>query len=260
MLNALNAAATGMIAQQKQVENISNNLANADTVAFKKSRTDFQDLLYHNSTDPGAATSATTQNPTGVQIGSGVKLGGTVRDHAVGAPRPTQRELDVALDGPGFMAFQRPDGELGYSRDGSLRLGNGGRLENVDGFPLMPEIILPADTQGVQISPDGRVSVKLASNQVQELGQIQVVQFANPSGLQATGGNLYATSPSSGAAVPGNAGENGSGRFLQRFLEASNVQPVTEMTDLIRAQRVYELNSKAIGAVDQMMGTLGQIR
>jgi flagellar basal-body rod protein FlgG len=223
MLNALNSAATGMMAQQKQVETISNNLANADTVGFKRSRTDFQDLIYQNQVDPGAATSATTQNPTGVQIGSGAKVAGTARDHSHGAPRVTNRELDVAITGSGFLAYQKPNGEIAYSRDGSLRLGAEGRLENIDGLPLQPEIVVPANTQSIEISPDGRVSVRLASNDVQELGQIQVTTFANPSGLQAMGGNMYEVSPASGAPVPVNPGEQGSGQLMQRFLESPSV-------------------------------------
>lgn len=260
MLNALNSAATGMMAQQKQVETISNNLANADTVGFKRSRTDFQDLLYQNSVDPGAATSATTQNPTGVQIGTGVKVAGTARDHSTGAPRSTSRELDIALDGPGFLTFQKPNGELAYSRDGSLRMGAEGRLENVDGLPLQPEITVPANATGIEIAVDGKVKVRLASNEVQDVGQIQVTTFSNPSGLQSAGGNLYDASPASGAPVPVNPGEQGAGHIMQRFLESSNVSPVNEMTDLIRAQRVYELNSKVISSTDQMMSTLNQIR
>lgn len=260
MINSLNTAATGMNAQQKQLEVISNNLANADTTSFKKSRADFEDLLYNNLKDPGAATSATTKSPTGVQVGVGVKVAGTTREHALGSLKPTGNDLDIAIGGDGFLAVQRPNGEIAYTRDGTLRRGAEGRIENSNGFPIVPEIVIPSGTIGVQISSDGRVSVRNPDNKVTEIGQIQLTSFANAAGLQATGGNLYAVSASSGEPNTVTPGENGTGEIHQSFLEASNVSPVTEMTDMIRAQRVFELNSKVVSASDQMLGTLGQIR
>ena len=260
MINALNSAATGMVAQQKQLEVISNNLANADTTAFKKSRADFEDLLYNNLKDPGSATSATTKSPTGVQVGVGVKVSGTTREHAMGSLKPTGNELDIAIAGDGFLAVQRPNGEIAYTRDGSLRRNPEGRLENSAGFPIVPEIVIPAGTVGIQITADGRVSTRGNDGKVNEVGQIQLTSFANAAGLQATGGNLYAVSPASGEPNTVTPGENGTGEIHQQFLEASNVSPVNEMTDMIRAQRVFELNSKVVSASDQMLGTLGQIR
>jgi flagellar basal-body rod protein FlgG len=260
MLNTLNTAATGMTAQSRQIETISNNLANADTTSFKKSRTDFQDLLYHNLQAPGAATSATTQNPTGVQIGVGVRVAGNVRDHEDGTLRPTQRDLDIAIEGAGFLSVQKPSGEIGYTRDGSLRVGAEGRIETASGYPVVPEMQIPPNSRQIQISFDGRVSVKDEAGQQQEIGQIQLSAFANPSGLQAEGGNLYNVTPASGAPVPGTPMEGGYGRVFQGYLEASNVNPTVEMTDMIRAQRMYELNSKVISTADQMMNALNQVR
>lgn len=260
MLNALNTAATGMGAQTKQLEVVSNNIANADTTGFKKSRADFEDLLYHNEKDPGSATSATTRSPTGVQIGAGVKVSGTTREHAVGSLKPTGGELDLALDGDGFFAIQKPNGEIAYTRDGSFQRGPEGRMETHGGMPIVPEISIPADSLGVQISMDGRVMSRSANGTTQEIGQIQITNFANPAGLQATGGNLYQPSPSSGEPVVASAGDQGIGRIQQRFLEASNVSPVQEMTDMIRGQRVYEMNSKVVSTVNDMLGTLSQMK
>lgn len=260
MINALNAAATGMVAQQKQLEVIANNLANADTTAFKKSRADFEDLLYNNLSEPGAATSATTKKPTGVQVGVGVKVTGTSREHDLGSLKPTNNELDLAIGGDGFFAIQRPDGQIAYSRDGTFKRSAEGRMENANGYPLVPDIMIPAEAVSVGIAPDGRVSIRTSDNKVQEIGQIQLANFANPAGLQALGGNLYSVSPSSGEANVLTPGDAGTGQLHQKFLEASNVSPVNEMTDMIRAQRVFELNSKVVSATDQMMGTLSQIR
>ena len=261
MINALNTAATGMAAQARQVEVISNNIANADTVAFKKSRAEFQDLLYQNIKEPGAATSATTANPTGVQVGVGVKLAAVSREHGQGSLRQTGRPLDVAVGGAGFFAVQKGDGEVVYTRDGGFQMDGEGRLVNSQGFAVVPELRIPPTAQGLSISPDGKVTARVGnSNDITELGQIQITTFANPAGLLAQGGNIYSPSTASGAPVPSTPGEPGVGSLQQQFLESSNVSPVTEMTDLIRAQRVYELNSKVIGSADQMMSTLNQLK
>jgi flagellar basal-body rod protein FlgG len=260
MLNSLNTAATGMAAQTRQIEVVSNNIANADTTAFKKSRADFQDLLYHNVQAPGAATSATTQNPTGVQIGVGAKVVGTMREHSDGSLRPTQRDLDVAIEGDGFLSVAKPNGELAYTRDGSLRIGAEGRIENAAGYPIQPEMQVPQGTSKLQISFDGRVSSINAAGTIEEIGQLQLTTFANASGLAAEGGNLYSATSASGAPIPGTPTDAGFGRIHQGYVESSNVSPVTEMTDMIRAQRVFELNSKVINTADQMMGAINNIR
>jgi flagellar basal-body rod protein FlgG len=262
MINALNTAATGMAAQAKQIEVISNNVANADTVGFKKSRADFQDLLYQNVKDPGAATSATTQSPTGIQVGLGTQLVGVSRENAQGSLRPTGRPLDLAVGGNGYLAFAKPNGEIGYSRDGNLQLNNEGVVVNAQGFPLTPEVRIPPNSQSITISPDGRVQVRVgnAGNDIQDAGQIQLVGFANPSGLRAEGNNLFVETSASGVATPGTPNEGGLGVIQQNYLETSNVQAMTEMTDMIRSQRLYELNSKVVTTSDQMMSTLNQIR
>lgn len=260
MLNALNTAATGMTAQSKQVEVISNNIANADTVSFKKSRTEFQDLLYQNVKDPGAATSATTQNPTGVQIGVGVKLAAVARENSQGSLRATGRPLDVAVQGDGYFAVAHLNGEIAFTRDGSFTTDPEGRITTSQGFPVQPEIVVPPNSSAVMISPDGRVQVAVGNQPPQEIGQIQLTNFVNPTGLKAIGGNLFVPSEGSGAPVPGTPGEAGYGTVGQMFLEASNVSPVTEMTDMVRAQRVYELNSKVISTTDQMLSTINQLK
>lgn len=260
MFNALNAAATGMTSQAKQIEVITNNIANTDTVGFKKSRAEFQDLLYRTDKDPGAATSATTQNPTGIQVGAGSQVSAVAREHTDGQPRGTGRDLDVALGGSGFLAIQRPNGEIAYTRDGSLQRNGDGTLVTSQGYPLVPEITIPQTARGVNIAADGRVSFTGEGNEPQEAGQIQLVMFTNPAGLSAEGGNLYTATVSSGAPTPGNPGENGAGMVLQKHLESSNVNPVTELTDLMRAQRAYELSSKALLSSDQMLQTLNALK
>jgi flagellar basal-body rod protein FlgG len=259
MINALNTAATGMAAQAKNIEVISNNVANADTVGFKKSRADFQDLLYQNVKDPGAATSATTQNPTGIQVGLGTQLVGVSRENTQGSLRPTGRQLDVAIGGNGYLAFAKPGGEIAYSRDGNLQLNAEGVVVNAQGFPLTPEIRIPPNTQSISISQDGRVQARV-NNDVQDAGQIQLVGFVNPSGLRAEGGNLFVETAASGVAAPGTPNEGGLGSLTQNYLETSNVSAMTEMTDMIRAQRMYELGSKVVTTSDQMMSTLNQVR
>lgn len=260
MLNALNTAATGMQAQDKQVSVISNNIANADTVSFKKSRTEFQDLLYQNIKEPGAATSATTTNPTGVQVGVGVQVAAVSRELTMGSPRNTGRPLDMMISGQGYFSVQLPSGEVAYTRDGSFQLDAENRIVTNQGFPLVPEVVIPPNSRMVNIAPDGRVTATLGNNEIAEAGQIQVSTFANPAGLSAEGGNLFVPSQGSGAPVPGNPGQVGYGSVLAQHLEASNVQPVTEMTDLVRAQRVYEMNSKVISSADQMMNTINQMK
>lgn len=260
MFNILNAAATGMTAQAKQVEVITNNIANADTVGFKRSRAEFQDLLYRTDKDPGAATSATTQSPTGIQIGAGAQVSAVAREHTDGAPRYTGRDLDVAMGGAGFLAVQRPGGEIAYTRDGSLQRNADGALVTSQGFPIVPEITIPPNARVVNISGDGRVTYTADGNEPQEAGQIQLVMFTNPAGLAAEGGNLLTATTASGTPAPGNPGENGAGMVLQKHLESSNVNPVTELTDLMRTQRAYDLTSKAVMTGDQMLQTLNAIK
>lgn len=260
MLNSLTTAATGMTAQERQLEVISNNLANTNTTGFKKSRSEFQDLLYQTHTAPGAATSATTQNPTGVQVGTGAKVVATTKEFEQGSPQVTSRDLDFMVSGDGFFSIQKPNGDVLFTRDGSFKLDGEGRIVTSQGYKLLPEIIVPPGTKSISISADGQVNAQGATTEVQNIGQIQITTFINPSGLSSTGDSLYAVTPSSGEPVIGTAGSDGVGSIQQGMLEASNVSPMEEMTAMIRAQRTYELNSKVISTSDQMLSTLGQLR
>ena len=260
-MSSFSIALSGLTASSSDLSVTSNNIANADTTAFKKSRTEFQDLLYRNIKEPGAATSATTQAPSGVQLGTGVQVAAITREHTQGSLKSTGRDLDLAIEGNGFFSVQKGNGEIFYTRDGSFSLDKDGRIVTSSGYPMIPEITVPQNAQAIQIALDGRVSAKVGNGaEVQEIGQIQVTTFANPSGLNSDGGNLFGVSSSSGTPNVGNPGDEGYGRIHSQYLEASNVSPVTEMTDLIRAQRVYELNSKVIGSTDQMMSTLNQVK
>jgi len=260
MLKSLNTAASGMTAQSKQIETISNNIANADTAGFKRSRADFQDLLYQNEIDPGSATSATTVNPTGVQVGLGVKTVGTTREFQQGSARSTGRQLDVMVSGDGFFTIQKPNGEIAYTRDGNWKVDGEGRIVTAAGYTVVPEITVPAETKAINIAPDGTVDAIMGPNDKQQLGQIQLTTFVNPSGLAAEGSSLYARTPASGEPVVGNPGEQGMGMLQQNFLETSNVNSVSEMTDMIRAQRLFEMNSKVMQTSDQMLSTLNQVK
>jgi flagellar basal-body rod protein FlgG len=261
MINALNAAATGMSAQAKQVETISNNLANADTVSFKKSRAEFQDLLYQSIKEPGTATSATTQHSTGIQIGVGTQVSAVSRDDSDGTLRQTSRPLDFAIQGRGlYFSIQTPNGDIAYTRDGSFQIGPEGRLQTAAGLPVVPEIAVPPNARSIEVAPDGRVLARISATETQELGQFQITSFANPAGLQAAGSNLFLASTASGAPTQVEVGSLNAGRLFQGYLESSNVNAITEMTDLIRAQRTLELNSKVIQSTDQMMSTLNQVR
>lgn len=253
MISALKAAASGMEAQQAQIESISNNLANVNTTGYKKSRAEFQDLLYETLQEPGANTSATTQSPVGIQRGMGVKVSGTQRNFEMGNPQSTGRDLDMMIKGDGFFVVQTPNGELAYRRDGTFYKSSNGRIETIDGYALQPEITIPANAVKVEISDDGSVNAVLSDESRAALGQIQVANFVNNGGLKAIGRNLYAATEGSGPANLSNPGENATGSILQRFTESSNVEIVREMTDMISAQRAFEMNSKVIQAVDQML-------
>ena len=253
MIGALNTAATGMATQERQIESISNNLANVSTTGYKKSRSEFQDLLYETIQEPGVATSQNTATPTGIQRGSGARQVATQKIMSGGAPKVTQRELDVAIDGDGFFMVQTPSGQRGYTRDGAFKLDATGRLVNASGFPIEPAISIPPNAGGLTIAQDGTVSFTDQQNQLQQVGQLQLATFINAEGLKAMGGGLYSATPASGPETPMNPGQEGAGVLLQHHLEASNVNAVEEMVNMISAQRGYELNSKVINAVDQML-------
>ncbi|MCA9538424.1 MAG: flagellar basal-body rod protein FlgG [Myxococcales bacterium] len=261
MLRALHSAATGMEAQQTYIDVTSNNLANVNTTGFKKVRANFQDLIYQIHRAPGLSTSASTEAPTGIQVGIGVKTASTQKEFTVGNLKVTNNPYDVAIEGDGFLQITLPDGTIGYTRDGALHIDQNGNLVNAHGFLLEPNIVVPNEALNISIGEDGVVTAVLSAQaQPVQLGQIQTATFINPAGLLADGGNLFRESGSSGPPVVGNPGENGFGPLRGGFLEMANVQVVEEMINLITAQRAFEFNSKAVQASDQMLRELGQLR
>lgn len=250
MLRAFSTSATGMTAQQMTVDTIAHNLANINTVGFKRSMMDFQDLMYVKLVEPGQETAAGIVSPTGFEIGSGVRPASTLKIFGQGEMENTGRPLDLAIEGDGFLKVTGPDGQLRYTRDGSLRVNAEGNLVTAAGYLLEPAISIPADTTNISIGKDGTVSVVSGSDGTPTVvGTIELVRFANPSGLSSEGGNLYAATPASGSETT----VDGTATLQQGFLERSNVQMVSELVNLIKAQRAYEINSRAIRAGDEML-------
>lgn len=261
MIRSLSTAATGMIAQQMNVDVISNNLANVNTYGFKKSRADFQDLLYQTLRAPGTVTSTGNQVPTGIQVGLGVKPAGVTKMFMQGDVRNTENELDVSIEGKGFFQIQRTDGTIGYTRAGNFQLDNSGQVVNVDGYPLYPSMTVPQDATMISIDKEGKVSVKQSSSTAySEVGQIELANFINPAGLLSDGNSLFLESEASGAPVTGYPGSNELGTTQQGFIEISNVSVVEELTQMIMAQRGYEVNSKAVQASDEMLQTATNLK
>lgn len=261
-MRALNVAATGMMAQQLFVETISNNIANMTTTGYKRRRPEFQDLLYQNQRRIGAQTSDVgTMVPAGVQIGLGVRPAAIYRIHEQGDLQSTENRLDMAIQGEGFFVIEMPDGEEGYTRSGQFQISPDGLLVNADGYPLSPNIRIPEEAIQVSISQSGIVEVKFQGQvDTVEVGQIELATFISPAGLEAIGNNILLETTASGPPTIGEPGTENTGTVLQAFLESSNVDPVTEMTMLITAQRAYDLNSKVIKAGDEMMATVTQLR
>jgi flagellar basal-body rod protein FlgG len=254
MIRALSTAATGMDAQQTRLDVTANNIANVSTGGFKKSRAEFEDLMYQTMRAPGTATGASTAAPTGLQVGMGVRTVDTARSHSEGDLQHTGNPLDVAIEGNGFFPIHLPGGDTGYTRAGSLKLDSEGHLVTSEGYALGTEITIPADAQTVTIGADGTVTATVnGQTQPLQLGQIQLATFANPTGLLAEGRNLFKETAASGAPVTGNPGENGIGTLSQGTLEMSNVHVVEEMIDLISGQRAYEVNSRVVKAADEML-------
>ena len=255
MIKALFTASTGLNAQQTVVDNTANNLANVNTNGFKKSQADFQDLIYVNERVPGAVAAQGLQSPTGIQIGSGVRIAGTTKVFTQGGLVNTTNPLDVAIQGEGFFQLTLPSGETRYTRDGALRLNNVGNLVTSDGFLIQPQLTIPQSAVSVSIGSDGTVSVVNAgaTNTSTLLGQLTLVRFQNPAGLSAEGKNLLAESASSGAPITATPGLNGTGLIQQGFQERSNVDVVSELVNLIIAQRAYEFNTKVITTANQML-------
>ena len=261
MIRALYIAATGMEAQQLNIDIISNNLANVNTTGFKKSRGDFQDLLYQTLRLPGAPSGTGTQIPAGIQLGSGVRTASVNRIFTQGDFENTQNALDLAIEGEGFFQILMPDGSVAYTRSGTFKQDSSGRIVTPDGYPLEPPITIPSDALNISIDSDGTVSVLQPSNPVPtEIGNIQLVRFTNPSGLRSIGKNLFVTTAASGEPVTGTPGEDGFGTIAQGFLEASNVNIAEELVDLIVSQRAYEINSKAIQTADEMLHIANEIK
>ena len=261
-IRSLDIGATGMLAQQRNVEVISNNLANMNTTAYQRRRTEFHDLIYQDLRRVGTTSSdAGTVVPTGVQLGLGVKLAAVYRIHEQGNLTATDNTFDVAIQGKGFFQITLPTGDTAYSRDGTFQLDANGQMVTHDGFLLQPGITIPNTAVDVTINDSGEVLVKIQGQvALSNVGQIQLATFANDAGLQAEGDNLYTETPASGTPTTGNPGDTGIGSVLQGFLETSNVNAVEEISNLISAQRAYEMNSKVIQTSDEMMGTLAAMR
>jgi len=253
-MRALYTAASGMNAQQANIDNVANNLANVNTVGFKKSRIDFEDLVYQQITAPGTPTSQDAQAPLGLESGLGTRAVATVRNFSAGNLRSTSSPFDLAIEGNGFFQVALPSGETGYTRSGSLHANAEGQLVTADGYALQPELSIPANAQSVTISKDGIVSVSVPGQpEPQQVGTIELAMFQNPAGLQALGGNAYAVTSASGDPTTGVPGVDGMGTIAQGFLEESNVSVVEEMVQMIMGQRAYEANSRVIRAADEML-------
>jgi flagellar basal-body rod protein FlgG len=257
MIPALWAAKTGLDAQQTRMTVISNNLANVNTTGFKQGRAIFEDLLYQNVRQVGAGTSQDTEQPTGLHLGTGVRVVATEKLYTQGSLAMTGKSLDMAIEGRGFFQVLLPDGTNAYSRDGSFQLNSEGQVVTNTGYPLQPPISVPDGATSLTVGADGTVSVTLAgATAPTEIGQIQLVDFVNAAGLQPRGENLLLESASSGPPQVGTAGLNGLGTVVQGSLEGSNVNVVQELVSMIETQRAYEMNSKAISSTDQMLGYL----
>jgi flagellar basal-body rod protein FlgG len=243
-----------MQAQELNIDVIANNLANVNTSGFKKSRAEFQDLLYESMRPAGAASSADTTVPTGIQLGHGTRPSAVQKMFSQGDFQNTQNELDWAIEGDGFFQIEMPNGDTGYTRSGEFKLDADGRIVNPDGFPLIPELAVPTDTISISVGLDGTVSVVQAGDATPvEIGNVQLARFVNPAGLRSLGKNLYSPTNASGDELTGTPGENGFGTLAQGFLEMSNVSVVDEMVNMITAQRAYETNSKVITTADDML-------
>jgi flagellar basal-body rod protein FlgG len=262
-MRTLSIASTGMLAQQTNVDVISNNIANMNTTGFKRQRAAFQDLLYQQDTRPGTSAGGAdaAKVPTGIQIGAGVKTGGVYRITEQGAPQQTGNRYDLQIQGRGYFPITMPDGQTAYTRDGSFQLSDQGELVTADGYAVQPGVTVPPEAIDVSVSKTGQVQVKLAGQtEMQTVGQLQLATFVNEGGLEAQGGNLFLETAASGAANLASPGDPGFGMTMQGFVESSNVNPVSEITALITAQRAYEMNSRVVKTADEMLATSSQLR
>ena len=254
MFSSLWVAKTGLDAQQTRMDVVSHNLANANTTGFKSSRASFQDLVYQNLRQPGGQTTEQTNAPSGLMLGTGVRVVGNEKLFTQGNIEQTGNSLDVAVQGRGFLQVTMPDGTTAYTRDGSLHMDQNGQVVTANGYAVDPAITIPANAQSITIGSDGTVSITLPGQAApQQVGTVQLADFINPAGLQPNGDNLYLETASSGSPQIGQPGLNGLGTLAQGALESSNVNVVEQMVDMIETQRTYEMNSKAISAADQML-------
>ena len=259
MLPALWVAKTGLSAQDTNLTTISNNLANVSTTGFKRDRAEFQDLLYQIKRQPGAQSTQDSELPSGLQLGTGVRIVGTQKNFTAGSLQTTEQPLDMAIDGRGFFQILQPDGTTSYTRDGTFHLDSNGQIVNASGFALEPAIVIPNNAQSFTVGTDGTVSITVPGNPAaQVIGNLQTADFINPAGLQAVGNNLFLETAASGAPQVGTPGLNGFGTTLQNTLETSNVSTVEEMVNMITTQRAYEMNSKVISTADQMLSFVTQ--
>jgi flagellar basal-body rod protein FlgG len=262
-IQALYSAATGMMAMETKLDVVANNLANMETTAFKRDRANFEDLIYRHEKYPGAQDSAGQYTPTGTQIGLGVRTQSTQTEFTQGSIKQTGQELDVAIEGMGFFQVTNPDGQIVYTRAGNFSKNANGNLvtgSSSDGRLLEPPIVIPPDATAITISPEGIVSVQQqGSNQMSQVGQIQLASFINPQGLLKLGENLYRETDASSAPTISNPGQNGLGTLQQNMLESANVEPIQELIDMITTQRAFELNSQAIKTGDQLLQTVANL-
>lgn len=261
MLRSLFIAATGMEAQKLNIDVIANNLANVNTVGFKKSRADFQELFYQDIKTPGATSAEGSEVPSGIQMGLGVRPVAVQKIFLQGDFANTGNSLDLVIEGDGFFQIMMPDGTIGYTRSGAFKLDSEGRIVNSDGYPLEPSITIPTDTLNITVGSDGKITVLQAgSSTPSEIGQIELARFINPGGLKSIGRNLFIPTASSGDPLLGTPGTEGFGTINQGFVELSNVNIVEEMVNMIISQRAYEVNSKAIQTSDEMLQIINNLK
>jgi flagellar basal-body rod protein FlgG len=260
MIRALYTAASGMNAQQTNIDNVANNLANVNTTGFKKSRMEFEDLVYQQTRAAGTSTGASTEAPVGLEVGLGTRPVASSRDFSTGNLRSTSGPLDLALEGRGFFQVNTPSGEVAYTRAGSFHLSADGQIVTADGYSLEPQITIPPNATSITVSRDGVVSVVLAGQAAaQQVGTIELASFQNPAGLRAVGSNLFEPTTASGDATTGVPGTDGIGTIAQGFLEESNVSVVEEMVNMILGQRAYEANSRVVKAADEMLAQVNNM-
>lgn len=261
MLKALYTASTGMLAQQTQIDTTSNNIANVNTIGYRKQRAEFADLMYQVSEYAGTATSSTTNSPTGIEVGLGVRPTAVTKIFSQGNFQETGNNLDMAITGNGFFQIELPNGTMAYTRNGAFKINQDGQVVNSDGYKLIPEVVLPEDTTDISIGADGIVSIiQAGATESQQLAQLELANFINPAGLHGLGDNLLLNTDASGDAIVSTPGLNGIGNVRQGFVELSNVKLVVQLTDLITGQRAYEANSKAITTSDEMLQTVNGLK